>query len=240
MNLDRAQALALATKLRRNLAGLKDLDLAVCPPFVYLGPVSEALAGSNIAVGAQDVFHQAAGAYTGEISPAMLKDVGCRYAMIGHSERRHVIGEGNELINKKVAAARAAGLMVIMCVGELLEERQKGITESVVEKQVSEGLAGVAVEDPSSLVIAYEPVWAIGTGHTATAAQAQTVHAFIRRLLADRYGQELAAGIRIQYGGSVKPDNIRSLMAEPDVDGALVGGASLDADSFTAIARYRL
>jgi triosephosphate isomerase len=197
--------------------------------------VARALNSSNIALGAQDVYFEPNGAYTGEISCQMLKDVGCTYVIIGHSERRHVIGETDELINKKLSAAIIGGLLPILCVGELLEERQADKTEAVVTRQIKAGLAGLHSDKVLAVTIAYEPVWAIGTGVTATAEQAQEVHAMIRRLLADMYDKSVAEEIRIQYGGSAKPANTAELMAGADVDGLLVGGASLKVDDFAAM-----
>jgi triosephosphate isomerase len=209
--------------------------VAVCPPFPYLPAVASALVGSPVALGAQDVYPAREGAFTGEVSPAMLLDVGCQYVIVGHSERRHVIGEPDELIARKLTASLDAGLSAIFCVGETLEERQTGRTEAVCGRQLSSGLSGVKSEWCDRCVIAYEPVWAIGTGHNATPAQAQDVHAFIRRTFAERFGREAAERLTIQYGGSVKPDNAAELMAQPDVDGALVGGASLKAEAFLAV-----
>jgi triosephosphate isomerase len=209
--------------------------VAVCPPFVYLQAVTKALGASSIAVGAQDIYFEANGAFTGEISASMLKDVGCIYCLCGHSERRHVIGEKDDLINKKVTAAIGGGLLPILCVGELLSEREASQTNDVVARQLKKGLSGLNGEKLSAVTIAYEPVWAIGTGLTATAAQAQEVHEFIRTLLGQMYDQGLAEEIRILYGGSVKPSNAAELMSCKDVDGVLVGGASLKADDFVAI-----
>jgi len=209
----------------------QSITVAVCPPFVYLQAVAKALSSSSIAVGSQDVYFEREGAFTGE----MLKDVGCSYCLCGHSERRHVIGESDELINKKVAAAIAGGLLPILCVGELLEEREASQTNEVVTRQVKEGLAGLIAEKIQAVTIAYEPVWAIGTGLTATPEQAQEVHDFIRKLLGQMYNKKLAGEIRILYGGSVKPDNAADLMSQKDIDGSLVGGASLKADDFLAI-----
>jgi triosephosphate isomerase (TIM) len=211
------------------------VSVAVIPPFVYLQAVTQAVSSSGIAVGAQDVYFEPKGAFTGEISPAMLKDVGCTYVLCGHSERRHVIKESDELVGKKVNASISGGLLPILCVGELLEQRDAGQTEQVVERHLRTGLAGLGAEKVAAVTIAYEPVWAIGTGRTATRQQAQEVHQFIRALLAKMYGRELAEETRILYGGSVKPDNAGELMAEPDVDGLLVGGASLKADDFVQI-----
>jgi len=211
------------------------VTVAVCPPFVYLGAVANALRSSNIAVGAQDMYFESKGAFTGEISTSMLKDVGCTYVLCGHSERRHVIGETDELINKKVAAAISGGLLPILCVGELLAEREASQTEQVVTRQMKKGLAGLGDEKVLAVTVAYEPVWAIGTGRTATSQQAQQVHDFIRKLLAEMYNDKAAQQIRILYGGSVKPDNAADLMRQRDIDGLLVGGASLNADDFLAI-----
>jgi len=213
----------------------KSVTVAVCPPFVYLQAVAKALGSSGIAVGAQDMYFESEGAFTGEISVSMLKDVGCLYCLCGHSERRHVIGETDELINKKVAAAIAGGLLPILCVGELLEEREASQTNEVVTRQVKEGLAGLSAEKMQAVTVAYEPVWAIGTGLTATPEQAQEVHDFIRKLLGQMYDAEIAEEIRILYGGSVKPGNAAELMSQKDIDGSLVGGASMKADDFLAI-----
>jgi len=188
-----------------------------------------------VAVGAQDIYFEEKGAFTGEISPAMLKDVGCTYVLCGHSERRHVLGETDELVGQKVTAAIHGGLLPILCVGELLEQRDAGQTEEVVARQLETGLAGLNADKMSAVTIAYEPVWAIGTGRTATPQQAQEVHAFIRNWLAQKYDEALAQEIRIQYGGSVKPGNASDLMSQEDVDGALVGGASLKTDDFVQI-----
>jgi triosephosphate isomerase len=213
----------------------QSVTVAVCPPFVYLQAVAKALSSSNIAIGAQDMYFESEGAFTGEISSSMLKDVGCSYCLCGHSERRHIIGETDELINKKVTAAIGGGLLPILCVGELLEERQASQTNNVVTRHVEKGLAGLSAEKLQAVTIAYEPVWAIGTGLTATPAQAQEVHDFIRKLLAQMYDSRLAEEIRILYGGSVKPNNAADLMGQKDIDGLLVGGASLKADDFLAI-----
>jgi triosephosphate isomerase len=239
MNLDRAGALALARALADSVGQRTDVDVAVVPPFVYLEAVVAALEGSRIQVGAQDACDQAAGAFTGEVSARMLQDVGCRFAVLGHSERRHVYGEGDTLVNAKVHRALEAGLAVILCVGETLAERQSAHTEAVVRRHLTTGLAGVSAADAGRVTIAYEPVWAIGTGHTATPAQAGEVHRYLRGLLSGLYDARVAGAIRIQYGGSVKPDNARELLAVEDVDGALVGGASLDAGSFRAIVASR-
>jgi triosephosphate isomerase len=209
--------------------------IAVCPPFVYLQAVTKALSASSIAVGAQDLYFEANGAFTGEISTSMLKDVGCIYCLCGHSERRHVIGETDELVNKKLTASINGGLLPILCIGELLAEREASQTNEVVTRQLKEGLSGLSAEKLSAVTVAYEPVWAIGTGLTATPEQAQEVHELIRKLLGQMYDESLAEEIRILYGGSVKPGNAADLMGNKDVDGLLVGGASLKADDFLAI-----
>jgi triosephosphate isomerase len=237
MNTDSQSSVELARAVASgasNVAG-DGVTVAVIPPFVYLQAVARAVSASDVAVGAQDLYIEQKGAFTGEISPGMLKDVGCIYVLCGHSERRHVIGESDELIGQKVTAAIGGGLLPILCVGELLEERDAGQTEDVVARQLKAGLAGLSAEKMSAVTIAYEPVWAIGTGRTATPEQAQEVHAFIRKLLAEMYDATLAQEIRIQYGGSVKPGNAADLIGQEDVDGALVGGASLKADDFLGI-----
>jgi triosephosphate isomerase len=193
------------------------------------------LRGSAIGVGAQNVYHEANGAFTGELSTAMLVDIGCRYVILGHSERRHILGETSAAVNRKLKAALQAGLIPIVCVGETLAEREAGQTTDIVQEQLSGSLAGLTAAEAGRVVIAYEPVWAIGTGKTATPAQAEEVHADLRRMLTNRYNAATAQEMRIQYGGSVKPDNAAELMAQPNIDGALVGGASLKADSFLGI-----
>jgi triosephosphate isomerase len=235
MNTDSRSAVALAKAVAAGAAKLDGRTVAVCPPFVYLPAVSAAIKGSSVAVGAQDLYFEANGAFTGEISAAMLKDVGCMYAICGHSERRHVIGEKDDLINKKIKACLAGGLLPIFCVGELLSERDANQTEAVVDRHLKLGLAGITEAQMAQVTIAYEPVWAIGTGRTATPQQAQEVHAFIRQRLAGLYSKKVADQTCIQYGGSVKPGNAADLMGQPDVDGLLVGGASLKAEDFIAI-----
>jgi triosephosphate isomerase len=207
----------------------------VCPPFVYLDAVGRAVAGSSVGLGAQNMYHAGQGAFTGEISPAMLTGVGCKYVILGHSERRAIFRETNEEINKKVHAAFAAGLIPILCVGEHLIERDEGRTLEVVREQFDGSLAELSAAQMEQTVIAYEPVWAIGTGKVATPDQAEQVHADLRKLVESRYNADVAAKVRIQYGGSVKPDNARELLACPNIDGALVGGASLKVDDFLAI-----
>jgi triosephosphate isomerase len=239
MNLDRRRARELAAALREGLSREIEREVAVFPPFVYVEEVARALAGSRIKVGAQNACDKPEGAYTGEISVAMLRDVGAEAVILGHSERRHVYGETDELVNHKVHAALEGGLEVIACVGETLDERNAGKTEEVNGRQLTRALAGVSAEQMQRVTIAYEPVWAIGTGQTATPAQAGEVHAYLRGLLSGLYDSALAEAVRIQYGGSVKPENISELMAVPNVDGALVGGASLNARSFLSIVLYR-
>ena len=237
MNTDSASAVALAAGLAKELSSVDTVDVAVCPPFVYLQSVAAALSASNVALGSQNVYFEEKGAFTGEISCAMLKDTSCAYAIIGHSERRHVMGETDAMINKKISAAISGGLLPIFCVGELLEDRQGGTTNEVVASQIKNGLEGICAESVQAVTVAYEPVWAIGTGLTATPEQDQEVHAMIRGLLAELYGNEIAQAIRIQYGGSAKPSNTAELMAQPDVDGLLVGGASLKVEDFAAMVK---
>jgi len=237
MNMNTASAVSLASGLAKALEGVDSVDVAVCPPFVYLQAVAAALSASNIALGSQNVYFEPKGAFTGEVSCDMLKDVCCTYTIIGHSERRHVMGETDELINKKVSAAINSGLLPIFCVGELIEERKAGTTNDVVARQVKKGLEGICNERIQAVTIAYEPVWAIGTGLTATPEQAQEVHAMIRGLLTEMYGKDIAQSLRIQYGGSAKPDNTAELMSQPDVDGLLVGGASLKVEDFAAMVK---
>ena len=238
MNLDRKSGLELVGALRDALEGVSDRDVAVFPPFVYIDEIARACAGSNVRVGAQNMCDEASGAFTGEVSGAMLKDVGAEIVVLGHSERRHIYGESDELIGRKVQAALELDLEVVLCVGETIEERQGGRTEEVVRRQLSEGLAQAGAEDMRAVTIAYEPVWAIGTGHTASPEQAGEVHVYLRGLLSGLYGDAVAESVRIQYGGSVKPANAAELMAVEGVDGALVGGAALDAESFLAIVRF--
>ena len=240
MNKTVGEARELVTALKGKVADVTDVEIVVAPPFTALSAVAEVINGSNIKLAAQDMYWEETGAFTGEVSPLMLKDVGCQYVIIGHSERRSYFSETNETVNKKVKAAHAHSLKPIVCVGERLEERESGITKDVVRDHVVNGLADLTEEQVLNTVIAYEPVWAIGTGKTATQEQAQEVHEFIRGLLAEIYSLVLAEAVRIQYGGSVKPDNVAQLMAQPDIDGGLIGGASLDADSFTQIVRFRV
>jgi triosephosphate isomerase (TIM) len=236
MNLNRASAVALAEGVARQAAEAKGVDLAVCPPSCYLEAVGRAIAGSKVALGAQNMYHEREGAFTGELSAAMLCDLGCTYVILGHSERRHILGETDEAVNKKVHAALAAGLVPIVCVGELLADRETGQTLPIIRRQFDGSLAGLSAEQMKMVVIAYEPVWAIGTGKVATPQQAEDVHSALRKLIADRYNNSIADVVRIQYGGSVKPENAAELLGQPDIDGALVGGASLKVDQFLGIA----
>ncbi len=233
------EALELANALKAGVADATDVEVVVAPVFTALTTVAEALAGSHIRLAAQNCYPEDSGAFTGEVSPALLKDVGCSYVIIGHSERRQLFGEADDFINRKAHAVTRAGMGAILCIGELLEEREADRVYDVLRKQIRLGLKGLDQAAMASVVIAYEPVWAIGTGKTATAEQAQEVHAFVRALVKELYNADIAAHIRILYGGSVKPDNIDSLMAQPDVDGALVGGASLKAADFSGIVAFK-
>ena len=235
MNKTVAEALALVDDLKRELANVKEVDIVVCPPYTALESVSKATLDSNLKLGAQNMSENNVGAFTGEIAAVMLKEFSARYVILGHSERRQYQKESDALIAKKAAAAHAAALKPIVCVGETLAEREGNQTEQVLETQVRGSLAGLPKDQAIETVIAYEPVWAIGTGKTATTQQAQDAHAFIRGLIAKIYDEATARKVRIQYGGSVKPANARELMSQPDVDGALVGGASLEARSFADI-----
>lgn len=234
MNLNRAACVDLA----RRIAAAGDpstVDVAVCPSFVYLEAVAEALQGTTVGLAAQDVCDRASGAFTGEVSAEMLTDIGCRYVIVGHSERRQFFGDTDAWVFNKTRAALEHGLIPIVCVGETLDQRTAGRTQEVITTQFQGSLGGLTDEQMSQVVIAYEPVWAIGTGAVATPEQAEEVHADLRRLIENRYNAQIAAAVRIQYGGSVKPDNAAELLQQPNIDGALVGGASLKADSFLAI-----
>ena len=237
MNKTLSEAVELAKGLRRKLYDVSHIDIVLCPPFTALYEVNKIIKGSNIDSGAQNMYWERDGAWTGEVSPDMIKDAGARFVIIGHSERRTLFGETDDMVNRKARAAIRCGLIPIICAGESLNEREKGETFKVIEKQMKKGLSGISKEDIVKIVIAYEPVWAIGTGRTATPEQAQEVHLFIRKLISDMYNEEVSGLIRIQYGGSVKPDNIKDLMKEKDIDGALVGGASLKLESFVQIVR---
>ncbi len=235
MNKTVAESLDLVRGLKIELANIKEVDIVICPPFTALSEVSKAILDSNIRLGAQNMSEHNVGAYTGGIAAVMLKEFSVRYVILGHSERRQYQKESNELIAKKAAAVHAASLKPIVCVGESLAEREGGKTNQVLETQVRGSLGGLSKDQITESILAYEPVWAIGTGKTATTAQAQEAHEFIRRLLASMFDENVARRVRIQYGGSVKPSNARELMSQPDVDGALVGGASLEARSFADI-----
>ena len=236
MNNDLTQTEKLIVDLKNLLQNEKpNCDIIVCPPYTSLSEASKLLKGSQIKLGAQNMHFEENGAFTGEVSASMLKSVGCEYVILGHSERRHIFGESNEMINKKIKKALSAGLKPIFCVGELLEERERGTTNDVVKKQILKGLAEISADEMKNIIVAYEPVWAIGTGKTASPAQAQEVHEFIRDLVEITYSLEVANDLVIQYGGSVKPDNAKELISQKDIDGALVGGACLKADSFMGI-----
>ena len=237
MNKTVAEALDLVNGIKRDLTNVKEVDIVVCPPFTALSEVSKAVLNSNIRLGAQNMCENGYGAYTGEIAAGMLKEFSVRYVILGHSERRQYQKESDALIAKKALAAHGAALKPIVCVGETLAEREGGLTEKILDTQVRGSLAGLSKDQIAETVVAYEPVWAIGTGKTATAAQAQEAHAFIRRLIGKLFDESIARRVRIQYGGSVKPSNARELMGLPDVDGALVGGASLEGRSFADIVR---
>ena len=237
MNKTVTEALVLVGDLKNELANIKEVDIVVCPPLTALCEVAKALRDSNIRLGAQDMSEHNAGAYTGEIAAEMLKELSVRYVILGHSERRQYHKESDELISKKARAAHAASLQPIICVGETLAEREASQMEKVLETQVRGSLTGFSKQQVLETIIAYEPVWAIGTGKTSTTAQAQEAHAFIRGLLVKLFDEATARRVRIQYGGSVKPSNARELMSQPDVDGALVGGASLEAQSFAEIVK---
>jgi triosephosphate isomerase (TIM) len=233
------EAAETAKQLLRHVQGVTDIDMMIAPTFIALAAVGAAIKNSSIALGSQNLYWEDEGAYTGEVSAPMLKSAGCRFCIIGHSERRQYFGETDETVNKKIRAAVKAGLQPVFCVGETEKERESGKTLSILDKQIKKGLEGLVLQQLNLLTIAYEPVWAIGTGKTATADQAQEVHRFIRSVVQSDLGQTLSDSIRILYGGSVKPDNIASLMAMPDIDGALVGGASLSADSFSKIIKFQ-
>jgi len=241
MNKTIPEAVELVRGLRELVRDVEGADVVVCPPFTALPAVWEELKGTNIKLGAQNMFWEPKGAFTGEISAEMLLTAGCEYVILGHSERRQYFGETNEVVNRKVKAALESGLKPIVCVGETREERERGVTEEVVRDHVMGSLSGLTAEDlGKGLVVAYEPVWAIGTGLTATPEQAQEVHALIRKLIAEGFGEEASRSLRIQYGGSIKPGNARELFSQPDIDGGLVGGASLEAESFASIVKSAL
>jgi triosephosphate isomerase len=239
MNNNREGSVELVSRLKEMISDVEQVEVVVAPPYTALGAVAEVIKGSPVFLSAQNSFWEESGAFTGEISPSMLKDIGCHYTIIGHSERRLYFGETNETVNKRIKAALNASLIPIVCVGETLEEREAEKTFAVIDQQIKEGLIDLSSKDMEKAVIAYEPVWAIGTGKTATPDQAQEVHHYIRQLIARIFDKEIADLIRILYGGSVKPENVDQLMAQEDIDGALVGGASLKADSFARIIKFK-
>jgi triosephosphate isomerase len=239
MNKTVGEALDLVRQLKASISKVEGVEVAVAPPFTALYAVQKELEGITIQLAAQNLFYEKQGAYTGEISPMMLKEIGCHYVIIGHSERRQFFGETDEMVNRRIEAALGHGLKVIFCIGETLKEREEGRTFSVIERQVERGLRKVREMEIKGIVIAYEPVWAIGTGKTATPEQAEEVHRFIRERLERLYSREIVEGIRIQYGGSVTPENIKGLMGQENIDGALVGGASLKAETFSKIVRFK-
>lgn len=239
MNKTTGEAIDLVRELKVAISGIKGVEVAVAPPFTALYAVCKELEGSSIRLAAQNLYWEEKGAFTGEVSPLMLKEVGCHYVIIGHSERRQFFGETDETVNRRIKAALAQGLKIIFCIGETLKEREEGKTFSVIERQVEGGLKNLSDKEIKNMVIAYEPVWAIGTGKTATPGQAEEVHRFIRGKIEKLYSREVSEEIRIQYGGSVTPENIKGLMEQANIDGALVGGASLKAESFSKIVRFK-
>ena len=239
MNKTLSEAVDFVRQVKALVADVRDIEIIVAPQFTALQAISREIEGSTIELAAQDVFWEPSGAYTGEISPIMLKDVGCRYVIIGHSERRQYFGETNESVQKKIKASLAMGLHPIICVGEALEEREAGRTFDMVKNQVIQCLEGFSPDEMERMTVAYEPIWAIGTGKTATPQQAEEVHAFIREQLGQITNRQVSEEVRIQYGGSVNPDNISDLMVQPNIDGALVGGASLKAESFSRIVKFK-
>ena len=239
MNKTVGEALDLVRQLKASLLNIEGVEVAVAPPFTALYAVSQELKGTFIRLAAQNLFYEEKGAFTGEISPLMLKEIGCQYAIIGHSERRQFFGETDETVNRRIKAALGQDLKPIFCVGETLKEREEGKTFTVIEKQAEGGLRGIGKEEVKNIVMAYEPIWAIGTGRTATPEQAEEVHRFIRERLERLYSREIAERIRIQYGGSVTPENIKGLISQENIDGALVGGASLKSETFSKIVRFK-
>jgi triosephosphate isomerase len=239
MNKSISEALDLVRELKSAISEARGVEVAIAPPFTALHAVHKELEDSSIHLAAQNLYWEEKGAFTGEVSPTMLKEAGCHYVILGHSERRQFFGETDETVNRRIKAAIRHGLKVIFCIGETLKEREDGETFSVIERQMEGGLKGLGDKEMKSLVIAYEPIWAIGTGKTATPEQAEEVHRFIREKLKKLYSREISEEIRIQYGGSVTPENIQGLMNQPDIDGALVGGASLKAESFSKIVRFK-
>ena len=239
MNKTVAEAIDLVKQLKASLSGVEGVEVAVAPPFTALYAVQKELEGSSIRLAAQNLFWEEKGAFTGEISPPMLKEVGCHYVILGHSERRQFFGETDETVNRKIKATLSQGLNVIFCIGETLKEREEGKTFAVIERQIAGGLKDIGTGERRIIVIAYEPVWAIGTGKTATPEQAEEVHRFIRKKLEGLFSKEIAEAVRIQYGGSVTPENVKGLMGQENIDGALVGGASLKSDTFSKIVRFK-
>ncbi len=235
--LDDAEELVVA--LKNLVKDVEKVDIIIAPPFTVLSIISALLIGTNIKLAAQNMYFENSGAYTGEVSPVMLKDVGCEYVILGHSERRGYFAETSDIVNKKIKSAFANDLTPIMCIGESLEQREADLTFNVIETQLKEGLGGLENELAKNVIVAYEPIWAIGTGKTATKEQAQEVHAFIRGKLNDFFGKDVANAVRILYGGSVKPENVDELMSQKDIDGSLVGGASLKAESFARIVKFQ-
>jgi triosephosphate isomerase len=235
MNNDLAATQNLISNLLKSLTGNEKCDIIVCPPFISLSEAGTQLKNSVVKLGAQNMYFENDGAFTGEVSAQMLKSAGCEFVILGHSERRAIFKESDSLINKKIKKAISSGLKPIFCVGETLEQREKGITKDIIKTQITEGLKDISAGEVKSLIVAYEPVWAIGTGRNATPEQAQEVHEFIRSLIKEKYSEGIAGNLIIQYGGSVKPDNAKDLLSRKDIDGALVGGASLKADSFLGI-----
>lgn len=232
------EAKLFMSELLPKIADLKEVDVLICPPYPLIFPVDQAREGSKVLLGAQNMYFEEKGAFTGEVSPGMLKDLNCEFVILGHSERRWVFGETDELINQKVLAAFANGLIPVLCVGEKLEEREKNLTDQVILNQMEKNLKGVSEKFMREIVVAYEPVWAIGTGKNATTKDAKDAIALIREFIHSRYGSDVAGKVRILYGGSVKPDNITTYMAQEGIDGALVGGASLEAESFAKLTRF--
>ncbi|PKL45214.1 MAG: triose-phosphate isomerase [Candidatus Riflebacteria bacterium HGW-Riflebacteria-1] len=232
------EARTFMAELLPKIADLKEVDVLVCPPYTLISTVDQCREGSKVLLGAQNMYHENKGAFTGEVAPQMLKDLNCEFVIIGHSERRWVFGETDETINKKVHAAIANGLIPVLCVGEKLDEREKNLTDQVILNQMEKNLAGVSEDFISGMVIAYEPVWAIGTGKNATTKDAKDAIALIREFVHSKFGQEVAEKVRILYGGSVKPENVKTYMEQEGIDGALVGGASLEADSFAKLTRF--
>ena len=239
MNKTVGEALDLVRELKGSISNVQGVEVAIAPPFTALDAVRKELEGSLIRLAAQNLFYEEKGAYTGEVSPEMIKEVGCHYAIIGHSERRQFFGETDETVNRRIKAALGHDLKVVFCVGETLKEREERKTFAVIQRQVELGLKDLGQREMKRVVVAYEPVWAIGTGRTATPQQAQEVHQFIREKIEQLHSREMAEEVRIQYGGSVTPENVKGLMNEEDIDGALVGGASLKAESFSKIVRFK-